>query len=212
MPVVSYYTVVYFVLSHAHCLLQNKSKSSFLNEGLLLQHIHSCVVKSLTWTRKLYLAKLYHKAVPTTDSDKTNLFQHLRKDHMKEYGEGSRMRSKKKELLGAQNKTESSVRTSQRWKEIIIAFAAIATFICKDTVLTQNVEKQGFLNWSKHLTCPAENTSHKSSCLIYIMSVGPKHWRKSTVCHARLQHQMYAQCTSSETDTLQSVFADVLFS
>lgn len=62
------------------------------------------------------------------------------------------MRSKKKELLGAQNKTESSVRTSQRWKEIIIAFAAIATFICKDTVLTQNVEKQGFLNWSKHFT------------------------------------------------------------
>lgn len=55
---------------------------------------------------------------------------------MKEYGEGSRMRSKKKELLGAQNKTESSVRTSQRWKEIIIAFAATATFICKDTVLT----------------------------------------------------------------------------
>uniref|UniRef100_A0AAX7VTA3 Acyl-CoA binding domain containing 4 n=1 Tax=Astatotilapia calliptera TaxID=8154 RepID=A0AAX7VTA3_ASTCA len=71
------------------------------------------VATSVAWTwfgyeksdtdQKTVICKLWRKPVPTTDSNTTNLFNHRRKNHVKECGESLWMRSKK-EPTGAQIK------------------------------------------------------------------------------------------------------------
>ena len=89
------------------------------------------------------------KHVPSPDSNTTNLFYHLRKNHEKQHGESLRMKSTK--ASSAQNKPQTVQeafargtpydKDSRRWKEIT---AAIAIYTCKDMAPIYTVEKQGF--------------------------------------------------------------------
>ncbi len=109
--------------------------------------------------QKTVLCKLCRTPVPTTGSNTTNLFYHLRKNHVKEYGQSLQMRGTK-EPSGAQNKPQSKTieqafacgtpynRDSRRWQEIR---EAIATYICKDMAPIYTVEKQGFRALMKKL-------------------------------------------------------------
>ena len=135
--------------------------------------------------QKNVFCKVCRKLVSAPDSNTTNLFYHLRKNHEKQYGESLRMKSTKAQSPSAQNKPQTVQeafargtpydKDSRRWKEIT---AAIAIYICKDMAPIYTVEKQEFVSWCEHSTqgtqCQAENTSLESSCLIYIKSVWPK--------------------------------------
>ena len=82
----------------------------------------------------------------------TKLFDHLRKNHVKQYGESLRMRPKKVQS-SAQNKPQTQTlqeafarstpygKESQRWKE---RTAAVTTYICIDMASMYTVEKRGF--------------------------------------------------------------------
>jgi hypothetical protein len=106
--------------------------------------------------QKTVLCKICYRPVLTTGSNTTDLFYHLRKDHVKQYEESLRMRPKKVQS-SAQNKPPSAQnkpptqtlqeafargtpygKASRRWKEII---AAITTYICKGMAPIYTVEK-----------------------------------------------------------------------
>ena len=123
-----------------------ETRGSYLKEGLLRSHGRGLGMKSLTRTRKPSSAKY------TAGSNTTNLFYHLRKNHVKQYRESLRMRPKKVQS-SAQNKPTTQMlqeafargtpygKESRRWKEIR---AAVTTYICKDMAPIYTVEKRGF--------------------------------------------------------------------
>uniref|UniRef100_A0A9J8CLF4 BED-type domain-containing protein n=1 Tax=Cyprinus carpio carpio TaxID=630221 RepID=A0A9J8CLF4_CYPCA len=102
------------------------------------------------------VCKVCRLPVPTTDSNTTNLFYHLRKNHEKEYRESQRAKTAKaasSDGVSAQNKLQTQTlqqaftrgtpysHSSRRWKEIT---SAVAKHICKDMVPIYTVEKRGF--------------------------------------------------------------------
>lgn len=111
--------------------------------------------------------------VPTTDSNTTNLFYHLRKNHEKEYRESQRAKTAKAASSGgvsAQNKLQTQTlqqaftrgtpysHSSRRWKEIT---SAVAKHICKDMVPIYTVEKRGFCELVQTLDPRYEMPSRK---------------------------------------------------
>ena len=80
--------------------------SSYLKQGQLRLHGRGLDRKSLTRTRKLS-RKICRRPDPTTGSNNTNLFYHLRKNHVKQYGESLQM-SPTKVHSSAQHKPPDS--------------------------------------------------------------------------------------------------------
>lgn len=105
------------------------------------------------------LCKVCCGQVATTDSNTTNLFYHLRKNHDKEYAESQRLKAAKtsnaNEPAATVSEKKSETQTleeafarvtpyppsSRRWKEMT---NTIAEMICIDMVPISTVEKKGF--------------------------------------------------------------------
>ncbi|KAK0141639.1 Zinc finger BED domain-containing protein 1 [Merluccius polli] len=119
------------------------------------------------------VCKVCRCTVPTTDSNTTNLFYHLRKNHDKEYRESQREKAAKalssnvdveKKKLQTQTLQQAFTRgtpyshTSRRWKEIT---TAVAKHICKDMAPIYTVEKRGFCELVQTLDPRYEMPSRK---------------------------------------------------
>ncbi|XDV51029.1 hypothetical protein PO909_019985 [Leuciscus waleckii] len=119
------------------------------------------------------VCKVCRLPVPTTDSNTTNLFYHLCKNHEKEYRESQRAKTAKAASSGdvsAQNKLQTQTlqqaftrgtpysHSSRRWKEIT---SAVAKHISKDMVPIYTVEKHGFCELVQTLDPRYEMPSRK---------------------------------------------------
>lgn len=109
--------------------------------------------------QKTVLCKVCRRPVPTSDSNTTNLFYHLEKNHKRQYRESQKMRATWKASVESKSKPQTTLKesfargtpyhkTSRRHKEIT---SAITTFICKDMAPIYTVEKKGFRELVKTL-------------------------------------------------------------
>ena len=101
--------------------------------------------------QKTTLCKICRARVPSTDSNTSSLFYHLKKNHDKEYNESQRLQKIKKpaekKKLQTQTVQESFAKgtpyphDSKRWKDLT---DGVAHHICVDSVPIYTVERRGF--------------------------------------------------------------------
>lgn len=111
--------------------------------------------------QKTVLCKVCRRPVPAPESNTTNLFYHLQKNHEREYRDSQKMRDTSKPSVKSKGKPQAQTsleesfargtpydKKSRRWKDIT---SAITTFICKDMAPVYTVEKKGFRELVKTL-------------------------------------------------------------